>query len=186
MSAKKEETVREVGAGEEQEAGGKGDSGNQGQQGDEQQSREQGGQQQGGSSGQGEQSDEPVPPPTAVEWGVRALSVLLLLALVGVVIWGAMRPEEPVYFDFEVKKEQVRTTGEQWVVPIKVQNRGSHSIRDLTITAQLLDDQENVVDEAELVFPLLGYGESVSLDVWFGEDPRAYELFFDIGSYKFP
>lgn len=126
------------------------------------------------------------PPPTLVEWGARGLSILLLLLLVGYVFSEALRPPTPTAFDYQVQASAIRQQGEEWVVPVTLRHRGSRSLLDLALTAQLTDGAGEVVEEIEVALPLLGAGESVALELWFSEDPRAHSLRFDVQGYRLP
>lgn len=151
--------------------------------------------QKGGNGGSGDsqqgagQQDSPtvmMPPPTIVEWGVRLASVSLLALLIGIVIWEALQPPRPAEFAFDVQESQLRQDGGEWVLPVQMQNIGTEGVVDLTLTGELVDAQGTVVTEASAVFPLVGGGEQLTFALWFDEDPREYELRFNIDSYTHP
>ncbi len=125
-------------------------------------------------------------PPTLVEWSGYLLSALLLSSLMGYVLWGAFQEPAPIAFDYQVGSEQLREHGGGWVLPIDIHNQGGEGILDLTITAELLDDEGEVIDEAEISLPLLGPDETASVEVGFDEDPRLHTLNFNVGSYTLP
>ena len=125
-------------------------------------------------------------PPTIVEWGARAVSLLLLALLIGYTVRMALQPREPPHFEYEVRTEQIEERDGSWVVPIEVRNLSNAGVIELTVVAELVDENDIVVDEADLPLPLFGPGESIDVEVWFDENPADYELQFNVDGYITP
>lgn len=126
------------------------------------------------------------PPPTLIEWGVRLISGLLLLGLIGYVVWMAFQPSISPQFELEIDRGHIENRNGSWVVPVSVLNIGSVTAVELELTLELVDDEGNVVEAETLVFPLVGGQERVSGDYWFSEDPTPFELRFNVGGYRKP
>ena len=124
--------------------------------------------------------------PTVVEWAARALSAGMLLLLISYVLWSAFQPTRPVRFTYQVMIKQLDLRSGEWVLPIKIKNQGSVSVHDLIIIAELVGLTDEVVDQSEMTFMLLGQGEEVEIELWFIEDPREFDLRFNVHSYKLP
>ena len=129
---------------------------------------------------------EQVLPPTIIEWSVRGVSLLLLLALVGYVGWHALQPARPTRFTYEVDMGDLREVGEEWALPASIRNEGDTSVLDLKVVGELSDGGAEPVDEAEVTLPLLGARESADFTLWFSEDPREFELEWNVDGYHLP
>lgn len=124
------------------------------------------------------------PPPTIVEWGVRIVSLLILLVLTGYVVWQAVQPYEETTFTFEVKRDEIRFVDGAWAVPVHLVNKGTPSLEDLAVAVELADAAGNVVEKEALTFPLVGEGEGLDAEVWFDRDPSDYQVRLDVTGYR--
>lgn len=134
----------------------------------------------------GDKADEEKVPPTLVEWGARVVSILLLVALVGYATRMGLQPTRAPVFEHEVQSSEIEQRGESWVVPVEITNTGNESVAELNITAELVDANDEVVDEADITFPLFGPEESEMVEFWFDEDPSEYKFRLNVGSYYKP
>jgi uncharacterized protein (TIGR02588 family) len=133
-----------------------------------------------------DEDEEEHVPPTLVEWAVRLISVLLLASLIGYVVQMGRQPTVPPRFEYDVMDAEIEQRGESWVVPVEITNAGNESVLELTISAELVNENSAVVDSAEITFPLFGPEEKEEVEFWFDEDPAEHELRFNVDSYVKP
>lgn len=126
------------------------------------------------------------PPPTLVEWSVRSVSLALLLALTGYLVWSGFQPAVDARFSFSVESEGIEAREHGWVVPVAVTHTGSEGLEDLGVRLQLVDAAGGVVEEETLAFPLVGSNETLHAEYWFDHDPEAHRLRFDVVGYTLP
>lgn len=126
------------------------------------------------------------PKPSLLEWTVRGISLLLIAALTGYVVWAALQPPQNPYFTFEVQTEQIEQRGDEWVVPIQLTNEGTISIEGVAVSGELLAADGTVVDEEAMQFELIGNRESKDFELWFDRDPARHELRFNVTGYTLP
>lgn len=129
--------------------------------------------------------EPPPPPPTVVEWGARALSVLLVLLLVSVIVYQGTRPQLPPRLSLEPHLDQAEKRGDEWALPVTIRNEATIPLQEVNLAVQLLEG-ERVVDEAALQLMLLGPGERVEAEVWFSEDPNQYDVTLSVESLQHP
>lgn len=74
------------------------------------------------------------PPRKFAEWVSLSISVLLILGLTGYLINEALQSNDNlVLVTVRVLTAQSGRAGEQYVLPVEVTNRGSHTLRDLQV-----------------------------------------------------
>ena len=126
------------------------------------------------------------PPPTAVEWGARIFSVLVVLGLIAYVLVSGMQSGTPPDFELQIKTADIDPRGAAWVVPGTVRNIGDVSVADLVITLVVEGPDGEPVEEVDLSVPLLGHGAQKLGEFWIGSDPATHQLSLEVASYNVP
>jgi uncharacterized protein (TIGR02588 family) len=118
-----------------------------------------------------------------LEWGVLAASVAGLCALVALLVFdGVTRTGAP---ELEIAVEQPQPQGEQWVVPIVVENRGASAAAGVDIELVLLaGDRE--LDSGTVTLPFVPEGSEVEAAVVFREDPGSGRIEPRVLGYELP
>lgn len=126
------------------------------------------------------------PPPTAIEWGARIFSVLVVLGLIIYVLVTGMQSSTPPDFELQINSTDIEQRGAAWVVPGTVRNIGDVSVADLVVTLVVEGPDGNAVEEVDLTLPLLGHGAQKMGEFWIGSDPSTHELKLEVASYNVP
>lgn len=126
------------------------------------------------------------PPPTAVEWGARVFSVLVVVGLIAYVLVSGMQSATPPDFELQVKTADIEPRGAAWVIPGTVRNVGDVSVADLVVTLVVQGPNGETVEEVDLSVPLLGHGAQKSGEFWIGSDPATHKLELEVASYNVP
>jgi uncharacterized protein (TIGR02588 family) len=109
------------------------------------------------------------------EWFTLGISTLLVVAVAGILAYEAMRGDSPfVPISVEVMKDEAVKVGQQYVVPVQVQNRGAKTVRDLTLRVKQNGGREQ--DGHELRIDYLGEGAEQRVYVYLQSDPREEKL----------
>lgn len=109
-------------------------------------------------------------PTSILEWSVRGASLLLVTALLAYLAWDAIRPTQDPSFQVEIHREHLQQRESGWSLPIDITNRGTRAVSQL---------RYEVVDSSTTrpgVLPLLGGGETLTVEAWFAEEPRVEEV----------
>ena len=120
---------------------------------------------------------------TMPEWIVFGASALILGAVVIVLVVLAFQsaaPAEPV----AEPPGAVRQLGNQFFVPVEVENRGDKGAAQVQVLAELTIDGETV--SADQVIDFLGTGETQALTFVFADDPAAGELVVNVVGFAEP
>jgi uncharacterized protein (TIGR02588 family) len=113
---------------------------------------------------------------TAAEWVTFGVSVLILLALVGLVIFQALtRGNRPSTIKVEPMLEEVRQSEGAYYLPINITNDGDQAVGDVEIQMSLASEGSEPETIAFTVQFLAG-GESQEETVVFSKDPSQGEL----------
>ena len=123
------------------------------------------------------------PPPTILEWTVRAASLVLVVGLIGYLMVTGLQAADPPLFSFEVGT--VEASGNAWRVPVVMTNDGDVGVSVVEVTLEVLAGGE-IVDSESITLPLLGAGGSAEIEFWVDEDPTTNTIRFDVGSYAAP
>lgn len=126
------------------------------------------------------------PPPTALEWGVRLVSLGLVLALLGYLMLTGLNANDPVLLEATADVQNIEQRNGQWVIPAVVVNRGDLSVSDATVALALVTGDGTVVESEDVTIPLLGQSASTDVQFWFDTDPNDYTLQFDVGGLIVP
>lgn len=138
------------------------------------------------STGDGIPDDkgETAPPPTWLVWTTRILSVGTLAAVVGYLLFLALRAPVPASFEIRPDFDAVAPRGEAWTLPLDVVNVSTEAVSDLMIEVV----QEGVDGETArtATLMLLGEGETLELEMLFPERPRPDTTETRVLSYQNP
>jgi uncharacterized protein (TIGR02588 family) len=113
---------------------------------------------------------------TAAEWVTFSVSVLILLALVGLVIFQALtRGNRPSTIKVEPMLQEVRQSEGAFYLPITITNDGDEAVGDVEVQMSLASEGSEPETVAFTVQFLAG-GESQEETVVFSKDPSKGEL----------
>lgn len=121
---------------------------------------------------------------SALEWGVAALGLLLVLGALALVVGDSLRagPEGPVV---RVQADSVvALAGGRWRVHFTAHNAGRGTAAELTITGELRDGAGTVTSQATLDY-LPGRSRRHG-GLFFARDPRAGSLELRAEGYREP
>jgi uncharacterized protein (TIGR02588 family) len=123
---------------------------------------------------------------SAAEWTTLAVSLAILVAVFGLVIWFEVRgtSNQPV-FAIDVATGDIRHSGDSYYVDVEIRNDGDETVEGLVIEATLTSGTgEPEVGEISIDF--LAGGERTTGTFIFGMDPGAGTLSVRPVSYKQP
>ena len=109
-----------------------------------------------------------------LEWAVFGVSAAILVALVGFLIFDAIRGGSDTP-DIEVTTGDVIARGEHFAVPITVTNRGGQTAEGLQVEIALKKNGEDV-EVAEVTFAFVPRASRREAWALFRNDPRAFHL----------
>jgi uncharacterized protein (TIGR02588 family) len=120
----------------------------------------------------GEQSKER----TAAEWITLGVSVLIVLALAGLVIYQELaRGTEPPVIEVMPRLGETRHEGDAYYVPIDVTNKGETTAEDIEVQLSL-EAGEGQPEVAAFTLKFLAGAETESQTVVFQNDPSKGKL----------
>lgn len=120
------------------------------------------------------------PPPTVLEWGMRALSAAIVLCLFGFLTYHALQPELGPNFEVQVHEQKIEQRRNGWAVPFTITNRGTVAIGDVLYEMRLGDT--GIAKQGRIA--IFGAGESMKGEVWFDRDPRGHNLELRVDTYS--
>jgi|GEM_PF-6950653 len=134
------------------------------------------------STGDGVADDEgeSSPPPSAVTWTARVLSLGMVLSLIGYLAYLIVRPVVPAQFDVEPDFKAVEQRGSQWVLPVELTNTSTVALANVVVDIS----QGNVTRSFTVV--LMGEGEKAQAEVRLPERPTLSNITADVTSYQSP
>jgi uncharacterized protein (TIGR02588 family) len=123
---------------------------------------------------------------SAAEWTTLAVSVLILIAMVGLVTWLEVRGSGSApQFSVDVDTMNIRQAGSDYYVDVSIRNTGDETVGALVIEATLVTSTgETEVGEISIDF--LAGGEQATGTFVFGSDPAAGDLSARPVSYTHP
>lgn len=125
-----------------------------------------------GQSGNGAGSEER----STAEWVTLVVSVLIVLALAGLIIYQQMvRGTEPPLIEVTPKLEEMRQEGNAYYVTIEVTNKGELTAEDVEVQLSL-ETGEGQPEVAAFTLKLLAGRETESQTVIFQNDPSKGKL----------
>jgi uncharacterized protein (TIGR02588 family) len=119
------------------------------------------------------------------EWFSFAISLMILAAIVGLVIyrWVTTEAQPPV---LSVKTEpEIRQVEGQFYIPFTIANTGGDTVEVVEITAQL-EVKGQVEEEGSQTIDFLSGGEVETGAFIFSRDPRQGSLTVRVTGYKLP
>ena len=122
------------------------------------------------------------PPRTAAEWITFAVSVAVLLAVIGAIVVEASRENRPAR-PVAVVGETTRR-GEQFHVAVTVENRGDEAAAAVMVVASLEVDGETSDSDQSIDF--LAGDDEEDLVFVFADDPDDGELTVEVASFSEP
>ncbi len=118
---------------------------------------------------------------TAAEWVTFSVSVLILLALVGLVIFQALtRGNKPSTIKVEPMLQEVRQSEGAFYLPITITNDGDAAVGDVEIQMSL-ESEGSEPETIAFTVQFLAGGESQEETVVFSADPSQGELSHVVG-----
>lgn len=113
------------------------------------------------------------PQKNALEWAVFGVSLVLVLAALGYLIfWAVSQRSDRPYLTVRPGTPMPQAGGGGFVVPVTVFNQGDRTTEDVQVQVRLVRDGE-AVETVDLVFPLLPYGSQREGEVVFRQDPSS-------------
>jgi len=123
------------------------------------------------------------PARSAAEWVTFAVSVLILLVLVGLIATEAGEPDRPA-LPRVVETGPVERHGERFLVPVKIRNEGGATAESVQIVAELTIGAE--VTEADQTVEFLARDETAEVAFVFDEDPATGTLDVRVAGFTVP
>lgn len=137
----------------------------------------------GNDAGSGTRGGEERKKANALERSVSLLSLALLLAAVGYLVWEGTRASGPPAFEASVRG--IHAQGSAHHVRFEVRNTGGESVQGLTVRVEARDGG-SVVAQAETSLSWLPSGSMRQAAVVLPVDPNAHELDFAFVGYELP
>jgi uncharacterized protein (TIGR02588 family) len=126
-----------------------------------------------------------IPRKNTLEWMVFAISLLLVLGVIGYLILASIRlGEGPPNLAVELGQIIPAETG-KFIVPVTVYNHGDQTAVDVTVEVVLMRGEEEV-ETAQVTLPLVPYNSDRQGVVTFSEDPRQDRLEARVVGYLLP
>ena len=123
---------------------------------------------------------------SVAEWTTLIAVLLILGAVVGSLVWYAVRPgEDKATFEVEVEQAAIEERGDHFYVPLRVRNTGDATAEEVVVRAAIMRGDE-AIEETELTFGFVAGGEETEGVAVFAEDPREAEVEARVVSYLQP
>lgn len=123
---------------------------------------------------------------TGAEWTTLAISTGILIGVVGLIIWLAIRgTDQPPAIIVEPNFQDVRAEESGYYLPITIRNDGDATVQDAIVRGEL-DTGSGQPEDAEVTVDFLASGEEVYATFVFRSDPSSGELTAGVTSYKVP
>lgn len=121
---------------------------------------------------------------TTPEWVTFALSVLVLLAVVGVLVVQLVGDQEPARPVASVVVADIISSGDRFAVPVEVTNEGDRGAQNVGVSAELVVG--DVTMSAGQTIDFLGANETATLVFLFDEDPAGGEVTATVDGFAVP
>ena len=142
--------------------------------------------QDGGGGGRSGQEDEQHKTSIWVEKVVSGISLLLLLAAIGYLVWEGVGQTQPPSFDATVKSvRHPLVDGGDYYVLLEVRNKGGLSVQNLGIDAQVKDGQTTLAQTSTSLSWLPAYSKR-EVTVILGADPGEHTLEISFSGFENP
>jgi uncharacterized protein (TIGR02588 family) len=142
-----------------------------------------------GASDRADEQGEPASTDTGVrstaEKITTAISVLLIVALAGAILYeGYARGQaDPARLEVTVLDAEIEQRGDDFYIPIEILNDGDQTVEEVTVSIEVLDGEE-VVDEAETVVATLGEAETITAMLVIADDPTGLTIDAGVVTYQ--
>ena len=121
---------------------------------------------------------------TAAEWITFALSVAIILAAVGLVVYlYVLDGNDPPVIAATAMMDQVREESETYFVPVAVTNSGDRTAEQVVVEAELTAAGD-APEVSEFTLDFLAGDESETGTAVFSSDPASGELTVDVISFR--
>ena len=118
------------------------------------------------------------------EWVSLIISALLILGVASVLIYNALKPNaEVVNVTVVAEMEKVQRTGERFVLPVRVENRGDRTVRELTVEVSF-QPKDAEPQTAEMTIDYLAESAHSVVYFYFEEDPKGLQIDVRPTSYR--
>ena len=122
------------------------------------------------------------PPRTTAEWVTFAVSVAVLLVVIGAILVEARRGDDPAEPVAVIGATTRR--GSQYQVEVTVENRGDAAAASVQVTASLAHDGETT--ESDQTIDFLAGDDQEELVFVFEDNPDQGELSVEVASFSVP
>ena len=123
---------------------------------------------------------------STAEWTTLVAVLLILGAVVGSLIWYAVRPgEREATFDVAIEQAAIEERGGLFYVPLRLHNTGAATAEEVVVRAAIMQGDE-AIEETELTFGFVAGGEEAEGVAVFTKDPRQAEIEARVVSYLKP
>lgn len=117
---------------------------------------------------------------SAAEWVSLGVSLTILLALVGMVIYAYQTDgKQPPVIEVQTQLEQVRIEGDNFYLPLEIKNTGDLTAQEVNVQITLSGEQ-TPVESVALIIPVLAGGETASGIAVFQQDPTLGQIRMEI------
>jgi len=121
---------------------------------------------------------------SVAEWTTLTISVLLILALVGLVIYVSVNDgNRPPVIETTAETGQILHEGAIYYLPVTVTNHGDETAQEVRIVAEVTT-AESEPETAEFTIEVLAGGETMQGTVVFTADPAANPLTVAVNSFR--
>lgn len=122
---------------------------------------------------------------TFAEWVSLAASALLILALAGYLLFEAFQSNGPIVpVEVQPRLGEVAEINGQFVLPVRVANRGGQTVRDLKIEVRSQPTESADPEVADLLIDFLGEGSEQVAYFYFAEHPNTLKVEARAVSYQ--
>ena len=128
----------------------------------------------------GDRPGEITPPPSWIVWFMRLFSLAILLALIGYLLYLALRPTVPAQFDIGLDFGGAERREGQWVLPVELTNSSTEAVSEIVL--EVLQGEVT----RTVTIALLGEGEMAEVEFRFPREPSESNTDAAILSYQSP
>ena len=121
---------------------------------------------------------------TTPEWITFALSVAVLLLVVGLLVAQLIGGSDPANPEAVVVTVDIEQRGARFAVPVEVTNEGDRGAQSVAVSAELVAG--GATTTASQTIDFLGAGETVELVFLFDDDPTAGDLTATVDGFVVP
>lgn len=132
------------------------------------------------------QQKEPSPARTTVEWITLGISVLIVAAVIGLIIYAYVtQGSTPPVIDASAPVDRVRQVQDRYYLPVEVRNSGGQTAKDVRVAISLTTP-DGKTETAEVLIDFLAGEETAHATAVFTRDPRQGTVAVGVISYLAP